>query len=80
VYDEFGSTEVPVSKARNLFYTIEPGVTASFRVLKNNNFSDVYVTTQAKYRKVFGNPEFAKTQDFNGYFIGFGVSFIGLMD
>jgi hypothetical protein len=80
VYDEFGSTEVPVSKARNFFYTIEPGVTASFRVLKNNNFSDVYVTTQAKYRKVFGNPEFAKTQDFNGYFIGFGVSFIGLMD
>lgn len=80
VYDEFGSTEVPVSKARNFFYVIEPGITASFRVLKNNNFPDVYVTTQAKYRKAFGNPEFATSKDFTGYFIGFGVSFIGLME
>lgn len=79
-WDEFGYTEVPVSKARNVFYIIEPGITASFRLIKTKNEPNIFLTTQAKYRKAFGNPEFAKSQDFSNYFIGVGVSFVGFFD
>jgi hypothetical protein len=80
VWDEFGPSEVPVSRARSFFYVVEPGITASFRLVKTKNTPNIFLTTQAKYRKAFGNPEFGKSQDFSGYFVGVGVSFIGLFD
>lgn len=80
VLGEFGPDEVPVSKATNVFYIIEPGITLSFRLIKTKNTPDVFLTTQAKYRKAFGSADFGKTQDFSNYFIGVGISFIGMFD
>lgn len=80
IYDGFGATEVPVSKARNFFYVVEPGISASFRVFKHLDFADVFVTTQAKYRKAFGNPEFATSDGFSGHYLGVGLSLVGLFE
>lgn len=80
VWNEFGPDEVPVSKATNVFYIVEPGITMSFRLVKTKSTPDVFLTSQAKYRKAFGSADFGKTQDFSNYFIGVGVSFIGMFD
>ncbi len=79
-WDEFGYSEVPVSRERSLLYIVEPGLTASFRLVKTKNTPGIFLTTQAKYRKALGNPDFGKAQDFSGFFIGVGVSFIGVFD
>lgn len=80
VWSEFGPGEVPVSKATNVFYIIEPGITMSFRLIKTKSTPDIFLTTQAKYRKAFGSAEFGKTEDFSNYFIGVGISLIGMFD
>ncbi len=79
-WDEFGYTEVPVSRGTTALYIIEPGITASFRMFSPKNFADIFLTTQAKYRQAIGNPKFGKTDDYTNYFLGVGVSFIGPFD
>ena len=79
-WDEFGYTEVPVSRASNTLYIIEPGITASFRLFSPKNFTGVFLTTQAKYRQAIGNTKFGRTADYTNYFVGVGVSFIGPFD
>jgi hypothetical protein len=81
VWDEFeGHTEVPIVQARNVFYVIEPGITASFLLFTPKNFSPIYLTTQAKYRQAIGNPKFAQANDYSNYFLGVGISIIGPFD
>jgi hypothetical protein len=79
-WDEFGYTEVPVSRGTTALYIIEPGITASFRMFSPKDFADIFLTTQAKYRQAIGNPKFGQTDDYTNYFLGVGVSFIGPLD
>ncbi|MEC4050067.1 hypothetical protein OX284_011550 [Flavobacterium sp. SUN046] len=66
--------------ATNYFYLLEPGIDASFRLFSNKHYPDIYLTTKAKYRFVFGDSKYGQLNDFsNGYF-GIGISIIGFTD
>lgn len=61
----------------NFLYLIQPGFEANFRVYDNDEFPDIYISTEARYRKAFGNTDFGRPKDFTNFYIGFGVSLIG---
>ncbi len=63
----------------NFFYLLQPGFEANFLVYDNDEFPDVYISTETRFRRVFGNTKFAKPNDFTHFYIGIGVSLIGFL-
>ena len=78
-YGRYGNVYVPRKIATNNLYIIEPGFSASYRLYSNNHYPDFYLTTQAKYRFAIGGTKYADLSDFNGSYIGLGISIIGFM-
>lgn len=78
-WDEYGVTQSAKRVVTNYFYILQPGIEAAVRVYDNRGFPDVYITTEAKYRKAMGSPKFATPGDFSSYYIGIGVSLIGFL-
>jgi hypothetical protein len=64
----------------NYFYLLQPGIDMSFRLLSNNHNPDLYLTTKAKYRFVFGDSNYGRQSDFTNYYFGLGLSIIGFTD
>ncbi len=72
-------SESPKKVASSYHYILEPGLDLSIRIFSKNSLPDIYLTSKAKYRFVFGDSKFGETGQFSNYYFGFGVSFIGLM-
>jgi hypothetical protein len=78
-WDEYGVTESAKRIETSYFYVLQPGIETSVRVYDNDGFPDIYITTEAKYRKAMGTPKFATTSDFESYYVGIGISLIGFL-
>lgn len=66
--------------ATDYFYLLQPGIDASFRLFSNQHTPDVYITTKAKYRFVFGDNQYGQATDFSNYYFAVGISIIGFTD
>jgi hypothetical protein len=64
----------------NYFYLLQPGLDISIRLLSKNNYPDLYLTTKAKYRFVFGDSKYGHLNDFSNFYFGLGLSIIGFID
>ena len=76
----YGKIYVPRKIASNYLYIVEPGFEASYCLYSEKHHPDFYLTTQAKYRFAFGGTKYADLSDFNGSFVGLGLSIIGFVD
>jgi hypothetical protein len=63
--------------ASNYFYSLEPGTGISIRLTSNND-TDIWLTSEAGFRFVFGRSKYSMTNEFSGYLFGVGLSIIGL--
>ncbi len=75
-----GYIYVPRGIATDNLFIIEPGFETSYKIFNGNHNPDVYITTKAKYRFAFGGPKYGDIIDFNGSYIGIGISLIGFAE
>jgi len=75
----YGTVYVPRGIATDNLYIIEPGFAATYCVYSEKHEPDIYLTTVAKYRFAFGGAKYGDVSDFNGSYIGVGISLIGFM-
>ena len=73
----YGYTYVPKEVATNYYYLLEPGADFSFKLFSFNHNPDIWVTTKAKYRFLFGDSKYATTKQFSSYLFAIGISLIG---
>ena len=78
-HGKYGNVYVPRGIAIDNLFIIEPGFETSYKIYNGNHYSDIYITTKAKYRFAFGEPKYGNISDFNGSYIGIGLSVIGLV-
>lgn len=76
----YGKIYVPRKIASNYLYIVEPGFEASYRFYSEKHHPDFYVTAITKYRFTCGGTKYADLSDFNGSFIGLGLSIIGFVE
>ncbi len=78
-HGKYGNVYVPRGIATDNLFIIEPGFETSYKIYNGNHYSDIYITTKAKYRFAFGGPKYGDISDFNGSYIGIGLSVVGLV-
>jgi len=78
-HGKYGNVYVPRGIATDNLFIIEPGFETYYKIYNGNHYSDIYITTKAKYRFASGGPKYGDINDFNGSYIGIGLSVIGLI-
>lgn len=73
----FGYSYTSKEVATNYYYLLEPGGDFSIKLFSFNHSPDIWVTTKAKYRFLFGNSKYGTTKQFSDYLFGIGISLIG---
>lgn len=69
--DEF--FEVPITISRNHFYILQAGIETAIRLQKNVHGYHIYLKSDLKNRKTFGNANFGTSNDFKGMYFGLGI-------
>ncbi len=72
-------TQELLDKVTTTQFYIAPGAEFNFRLFPNMTAPQIYFTAKLKYLLPFGYPRFGAPSDFSGYYIGAGVTLIGLI-
>jgi hypothetical protein len=75
-WTEYGFRERSKEVATNYFYLLQPGLDISFRLFSKNGYPDLYLTTKAKYRFVFGENKYGQLNDFSNFYFQLGLSML----
>lgn len=67
--------------ATNYFFLVQPGLDISIKLFSKKSHSpDIYLTTKAKYRFVFGDGKYGQVNDFSSHYFGMGITMVGCIE
>jgi hypothetical protein len=69
--DEF--FEIPITITTNHFYVLQAGIETAFKLQNNVHGYNIYLKSDIKNRKTFGNANFGTSNDFKGMYFGLGI-------
>jgi len=72
--------QVPVRLNRDAYYVLTPNLDFSYKLLRMDEDSSMYLTGNAGYQMAFGGGDFTKMRDFTNYVVSLGITFKGTLD
>lgn len=71
---------MPVRLNRDAYYVLTPNVDFSYKLLRMDEDSSMYLTGNLGYQMAFGGGDFTKMRDFTNYVVSLGITFKGTLD
>lgn len=71
---------VPVRLNRDAYYVLTPNLDFSYKLLRMDEDSSMYLTGNAGYQMAFGGGDFTRMRDFTNYVVSLGITFKGTLD
>ena len=66
-------SDIPLKISSNNFYVLQAGIETAIRLQKDSDGYDIYLKSDIKNRKTFGNANFGTSNDFKGMYFGLGI-------
>lgn len=71
---------VPVRLNRDAYYVLTPNLDFSYKLLRMDEDSSMFLTGNVGYQMAFGRGDFTKMRDFTNYVVSLGITFKGTLD